>query len=120
MFLQDKVFIQTVMAAERFQNPDWEDDNELRNNIKKYVMQNLKREEVLDFLKRDYPQYMWSLSTLSRRMRTFGIKYVDCALNLDNVRSAVRAEMDGPGKLLGYRMMQRKLREQQHFSINNW
>ena len=36
----------TVMAAERFQNPEWEGDDELRNDIKKLVMQNLKREEV--------------------------------------------------------------------------
>ena len=81
------------MAAERFQNPEWEDHDELRNDIKKYVMQNLKREEVLDFLKRDYLQYTWSLPTLSRRMRTLGIKYVDYAINLDHVRNAVRAEM---------------------------
>ncbi len=39
------------MAAERFQNPEWEEDDELGNDIKKYVMQNLKRKEVLDFLR---------------------------------------------------------------------
>ena len=46
------------MAAERFQNAECENDDELGNDIKKYVMQNLKREEVLDFLKRDYLQYV--------------------------------------------------------------
>ncbi len=105
------------MAAERFQNPEWEEDDELRNDIKKYVMQNLKREEVLDFLRRDYPQYMWSLPTLSRRMCTFGIKYVDYNTNLEDVRDAVRTEIDGPGKLLGYRMLQRKLREQHDLAV---
>ena len=50
-------------------------------------------------------------------MRTFGIKYVEYAINLDNVRNAVRAEMYGPGKLLGYRMMQRKLREHHDLAI---
>ena len=65
------------MVAERFQNTEWEEDHELRNDIKKYVMQNLKQEEVFDFLRRDYLQYMWSLPMLSRRMRTFRIKYVD-------------------------------------------
>ena len=29
--------------------------------------------EVLDFLKRDYPEYAWSLPTLDRRMRYFDI-----------------------------------------------
>ncbi len=43
------------MAAERFQNPEWEEDDELRNDIKKYVMQNLKREEVLDFFEARLP-----------------------------------------------------------------
>ena len=60
---------------------------------------------------------MWSLPTLSRRMRTFGIKYVDYNTNLDDVRNAVRTEVDGPGKLLGYRMMQRKLREQHDLAV---
>ena len=36
-------------------------------------------------------------------MRKFGIKYVDYNTNVDDVKKAVEAEIDGPGKLLGYR-----------------
>ena len=106
-----------MAAGERFQNVDWEDDEELRNDIKKYVMQNLKRAEVLDFLKRDSPQYAWSLPMLSRRMRAFDIKYVDYDTNLEHVQNAIKTEIDGPGKLLGYRMMQRKIREQHGLAV---
>ena len=56
----------------RIQNPDWENDENLIADIQKYVLQNLTRREVLDFLGRDYPQY-----ALSRRMAHFGVKYVD-------------------------------------------
>ena len=60
----------------RIRNADWEDDECLVEYLKKYVLANLRRSEVLDF-ERDYPQYAWSLGTLNRRMNHFGIKYVD-------------------------------------------
>ena len=101
----------------RFQNTDWEDDEDLEDDIKRYVMQNLKRNEILDFLKRDYPQYAWSLPTLSRRMRTFSIRYVDYNVDVDSVWEAVSSELAGPGKLLGYRSMQRKVREQHGLAV---
>ena len=52
----------------RIRNPTWQNDENLKADIQKYVLQNLTRKEVLDFLGRDYPQYAWSLPTLSRRM----------------------------------------------------
>ena len=61
----------------RIRNADWEDDESLAEYLKKYVLANLRRSEVLDFVERDYPQYAWSLGRLSRRMNHFGIKYVD-------------------------------------------
>ena len=66
---------------------------------------------------RDYPQYAWSLPTLSIRMREFGIKYVDHNINVDDVKKAVEAEIDGPGKLLGYGLMQRKVRDQHGLAV---
>ena len=50
----------------RIRNSEWEDDCELKDDLQKYVSKNLKREEILDFVKRDYPNYSWSLGTLSR------------------------------------------------------
>ena len=53
----------------RIRNLDWQEDEELREDLQRYVLQNLQRKEVLDFVERDYPQYAWSLPTLSRRKK---------------------------------------------------
>jgi hypothetical protein len=49
-------------------NVDWKDDQSLKNDLEKYVKEDLRRKEMLDFLKRDYPQYAWSLSSLDRQL----------------------------------------------------
>ena len=36
--------------AERIRNNDWENDEEMRQDLEKYVRQNLRREEILDFM----------------------------------------------------------------------
>ena len=83
----------------RIRNPEWENDENLKADIQKYVLQNMTRREVLDFLGRDYPQYAWSLPTLSRRMAHFGVKYVDYGTDLKVVERAVKEETSGPGKI---------------------
>ena len=40
-----------------FRNNDWEDDFTLQEDLKKYVAQSLQRVEMLDYVRRDYPQY---------------------------------------------------------------
>ena len=62
---------------------------------------------MLDFLQRDFKQYAWSIPTLNRRL--FKITYTDTDISLDEVRDAVALELRGPGKLLGYRAMQKKV-----------
>jgi hypothetical protein len=47
----------------------------------------------------------------------FDIKYVCYDIDLKEVENAVREETEGPGQLLGYRAMQRKLREQHHLAV---
>ena len=89
---------------------EWKDDQDLLGDLKSYVAQNFKRLEVLDFVKRDCAQYEWSLATLARRLKEFGIKYIDYTIEIETIRNAVREEIDGPGKLLGYRAMNLKLR----------
>ena len=76
------------------------------------MLQNFERNEVLDFVARDYAQYAWSLSSLKRRLTFFGISYVRYDTDIEEVENAVREEMEGPGQLLGCRAMQRKVREQ--------
>ena len=67
------------------------------------MRQNLKRSEILDFVKRDFPEYAWSIATLDRRQ--FGIRYIDYTTSIGAVSEAVQQELNGPGKLLGYRAL---------------
>ena len=81
------------------------------------MIQNLTRKEVLDFLGRDYLQHAWSLPALSCRMAYLEIKYVDYETDLKVVEMAVKEEIGGPGQLLGYRSMHRKLREHHQLAV---
>ena len=90
---------------------DWEDDNDLNNDLAKFVSLNLKRMEILDLLIKDYPMYAWSLRSLAGRMQHFGIQFTDYDVEVHDVEAAVEKEISGPGKLLGYRAMHEKIRE---------
>ena len=94
-----------------FRNDQWKDDARLRNDLELYIAQGLHRHEILDFLERDFSQYAWSLRTLDRRCGYFGIRRHDEAVTMDQLRTAVQNELDGPGKLLGYRAMHVKIRQ---------
>ena len=95
----------------RIRNGEWQEDVELKNNLVRYVQQNLRKNEILDFVKSKYPQYAWSSRTLSRRLQHFGIKFTDYDIDVEAVERAVRKEMEGPGRLLGYRALHKKVRE---------
>ena len=97
------------MADAWIRNSDWEDDNDLKNDLAKFVSLNLKRMEILDFLRKDYPMYAWSLRSLARRMQYFR----------NDVEAAVEKEISGPGKLLGNRAMHKKIREIQGLNVPN-
>ena len=60
---------------------------------------------------RDFPQYSWSIRTLNRRMRYFNIFYYNKNVSLNAVKEAVKGELNGPEKLLGYRAMHLKIRQ---------
>ena len=90
-------------------NSDWEDDNDLNNDLVKFVSLNLKRMEIVDFLRKDYPMYTWSLRSLARRMQYFGtFQFTDYDVEVHDVEAAVEKEISGSGKLLGYRAMHKK------------
>ena len=99
------------MATARIRNNDWQEDERLIEALTRYVKENLHRNEVLDFMSRDFSDYAWSLRTLDRRLQYFGIKYTDRTVQVDEVEDAVKEEMQGPGKLLGYRALHKKLRQ---------
>ena len=106
------------MAEALIRNSDWEDDEQLKSDLQRYVKQNLRRREILDFVRRDFPEYAWSLGTLSRRLAFFGIQYIKYNTDIEEVETAVREEIEGPGQLLGYRAMHKKLREQHNLAVS--
>ena len=105
------------MVEALIRNSDWEDDEQLKSDLQRYVKQNLRRREILDFVRRDFPEYAWSLGTLSRRLAFFGIQYIKYDTDIEEVETAVREEIEGPGQLLGYRAMHKKLREQHNLAV---
>ena len=75
-----------------------------------YVKHNLKRAEVLDYVKLKYPQYTWSLRSLDQRLAYFKVCYIDYEIPIKKLEDAAKQEIGGPGKLLGYRALNQKLR----------
>ena len=90
---------------------DWKNDQELKTDLQDYVHRNFQRLEILDFVEQKYTMYHWSLRTLCRMMSYFDIKYTNYEVDVAQVEDAVRKETDGPGRLLGYRAMHKKVRE---------
>ena len=87
----------------------WKDDDNLKEDLETYVRQSPHRKEVLDFVKRDFDQYTWSLRSLDRRLRHFQIFYKDETVQVGEMMDAVGKELNGPGRLLGYRAMHKKM-----------
>ncbi|CAB4023316.1 Hypothetical predicted protein [Paramuricea clavata] len=57
-----------------------------------------------------YHNINMSLSTLKRRLQSFNLARSRDAIDVDQIRKAIRKEMDGPGCLFGYRFMWHSLR----------
>ena len=91
-------------------NGSWKEDGQLEQDLREFVSQNLKRTEILDFVQQKFSQYQWSIATLDRRLRYIGIHYINYNTPISEVCDAVKKGLDGPGRLLGYRAMNHKLR----------
>ena len=99
----DTVYCITALKKQHGgERESWKSSSKLEEDLKKYVAANMQRLEILDFMKKNYCIYKWSLRTLDRRLRHFGINYIDRDVPLDVAREAVRKELDGPGVMLGY------------------
>ena len=94
----------------------WREDLKLREDMERYVRQGYKREEAIDVLKRDFPMYAWSIHSLDRRLRCFEIYYNNPEVSVEEVKDAVK-ELEGPGKLLGYRAMHKKVRQEYNLHV---
>ena len=75
---------------------------ELKEVLSRYVKQNFRWNDLLDFVSRDFSEYAWSLKALDRRLEFDGFTTYTCT-PVNQVEDAVRRELEGPGKLLGYR-----------------
>ena len=75
-------------------NSEWKEDNQLENDLRKYVRQNFKRSEIVDFVQRDFPEYTRSTATLDRRLRHFGIYYINYDTPVAAVSDAVQKELE--------------------------
>ena len=106
-----------VKMAARILWSKWEKDEQLKSVLERYVLANYSRQMILDFASRDYPEYAWSLPTLIRRLNFLGITYIRYETSREDVKKAVQEEMEGPGQYLGYRAMQRKLRQQHKLAV---
>ena len=105
------------MATARIQNEEWQQDDDLKDMLARYVKENLRRREILDFVCRDFDQYAWGPRSLDRRLEYFNIRYTDGNVELGEIETAVRQEMDGPGKFLGYRALHKKLRQVHELNV---
>ena len=101
----------------RIKNSKWESDGELRRELSKYVTKELQRNEKSSYILRDFPQYNWSIKTLDRRMRYFNIFYDNNNVSLNVVKEAIKGDLNGPGKLLGYRTIHLKIRQQNGLNV---
>ena len=65
----------------------------------------------------NYEQYCWGIATLDRRLGVFDINYIHYDTSLGTVQTAVQKELNGPGRLLGYRALNQKLRMQHEVQV---
>lgn len=68
-------------------------------------------------MQRDFPRCHWSLVTLDRHLRHFGIHYIYYDTPLAAVSDAVQKELEGPDRLQGYRAMNQKLRTEHNVQV---
>ena len=85
----------------------WREDLKLREHMERYVRQGYKREEALEFLKRDFPMYPWSIRSLDRRLRCFEI-YNNPEVSVEEVKDAVKKELKVLGDFLGIELCTRQ------------
>ena len=50
-------------------NTNWQEDISLEDALNQFVRQGLHRDEILDYMARDFPNYTWSLITVDRQLR---------------------------------------------------
>ena len=99
------------IASARIRKDSWKDDLDLKNAFHNCANQGLRHLEILDFARRNYCKYACSLLSLDRDLPEFDISYIDRTATVNEVENAVFYGMEGTGKLLGCRVIHKKLRQ---------
>ena len=87
------------MVTARILNDEWKKDDDLKDALVRYVKQNLRRAEILDFVSRDFDEYAWSLRSLDRRLEYFDIRYTDRSVEIRGGGGALFLSLKVPQKV---------------------
>ena len=90
------------MADNRFSS--WKEDDLPKGALQTYVKQRLQREEAIDFMRKDFPQYAWNIRTLDKRLRHFEVYYKDDTVSVEDVKEAVKKEWKAQESYLNNRV----------------
>ena len=101
----------------RIRNDQWKNDTKLEKELRDHVMKRWSVADVLNIVKRDYPQYAWSKPTLKRRLGFFSIRYIDTSVRPEELGEAVATELVNVGGDLGFRAMTAKVREKYRLNV---
>lgn len=63
----------------------------MREKLRDYETEGLRREEILDLMFLDFDCYAWSIRTLDRRLRYFDIRCTDADVSVDEVEESGNA-----------------------------
>eukprot|EP00794_Sanderia_malayensis_P002037 gene2037-2316_t len=79
---------------------DVDDDETIRQAIHDYFSAGFSYETIVSFLAR-FNMVQMSMSTLKRRLKTYGLKRKTVNVNEAHIENIIRSEIDGPGCVSG-------------------
>ena len=91
---------------------EWKEDMSLKEKLLDYVRQGIQWKEMLDYLRRDFSFCSYSIAILN-----WIIYYTDNNVTVDKLNAVVQKELDGPGQLLGYCALHKKVRQEHGLNV---
>ena len=69
----------SLVQVSKHEPQDWQENNELEQDLEEFAAQNLKQTKFLDFVLQKFPQLDWSIAILYKCLCYFGIHYINYA-----------------------------------------
>lgn len=91
-------------------------EDEMREAIQYYFQRGFNYETILSFLEK-YHSIELSRRTLFNRLKSYGLSRRGCNVEENQIRQYIIEELDGPGRLSGYRAMWRRLKVKHGLNI---